>query len=58
MLTEVKKALPVNLAVCAAAVTDLKPLEKNKNKIKKSKLNFKSINFTKNNDIFEFFIKK
>ena len=57
MLTEVKKALPVNLAVCAAAVTDLKPLEKNKNKIKKSKLNFKSINFTKNNDILEFLSK-
>ena len=33
MLNEVKKLLPVDLAVCAAAVTDFKPLGKNKNKI-------------------------
>ena len=30
MLNEVKKALPVDLAVCAAAVTDIKPAEKKK----------------------------
>ena len=35
MLNEVKKTLPVDLAVCTAAVTDFKPAEKNKNKIKK-----------------------
>jgi len=57
MLDEVKKALPVNLAVCTAAVADFKPAEKSKNKIKKDKLNFKSINFIKNNDILDFLSK-
>ena len=57
MLNEVKKTLPVDLAVCAAAVTDFKPAEKNKNKIKKDKLNFKSINFIKNHDILDFLSK-
>ena len=57
MLNEVKKTLPVDLAVCAAAVADFKPAEKNKNKIKKDKLNFKSINFVKNNDILDFLSK-
>ena len=57
MLSEVKKALPVDLAVCAAAVADFKPIQKNKNKLKKDKLNFESINFIKNNDILEFISK-
>jgi phosphopantothenoylcysteine decarboxylase/phosphopantothenate--cysteine ligase len=57
MLNEVKKTLPVDLAVCTAAVTDFKPAEKSKNKIKKDKLNFKSINFIKNNDILDFLSK-
>ena len=57
MLSEVKKTLPVDLAVCAAAVADFKPIQKNKNKIKKDKLNFESINFIKNNDILEFISK-
>ena len=57
MLLEVKKTLPVDLAVCTAAVVDFKPFEKNKNKIKKDKLNFKSINFIKNNDILNFLSK-
>jgi phosphopantothenoylcysteine decarboxylase/phosphopantothenate--cysteine ligase len=57
MLNEVKKTLPVDLAVCAAAVADFKPAERDKNKIKKEKLNFKSINFIKNNDILEFISK-
>ena len=57
MFNEVKKNLPVDLAVCTAAVTDFKPAEKSKNKIKKDKLNFKSINFIKNNDILEFLSK-
>ncbi len=57
MLSEVKKNLPVDLAVCVAAVTDLKPKEKSKNKIKKSDLNFKSINFIKNPDILEYISK-
>ena len=37
MLNEVK-TLPVDL-VCTAAVVDVKPAEKSKNKIKKDKLN-------------------
>jgi len=57
MLKEVKKTLPVDLAVCTAAVTDLKPVEKSKNKIKKNELSFKSINFVKNNDILDFLSK-
>ena len=57
MLVEVKKALPVDLAVCTAAIVDFKPIEKSKNKIKKDKLNFKSINFIKNNDILNFLSK-
>ena len=57
MLNEVKKTLPVDLAVCAAAVTDFKPGERKKNKIKKDKFNFKSINFVKNNDILDFLSK-
>ena len=57
MLSEVKKALPVDLAVCAAAVADFKPIQKHKNKLKKDKLNFESINFIKNNDILEFISK-
>ena len=57
MLSEVKKTLPVDLAGCAAAVADFKPIQKNKNKLKKDKLNFESINFIKNNDILEFISK-
>ena len=41
-----------------AAVTDFKPAEKSKNKIKKNKFNFKSINFVKNNDILDFLSKR
>ena len=43
--------------MCAAAVADFKPIQKNKNKLKKDKLNFESINFIKNNDILEFISK-
>ena len=57
MLSEVKKSLPVDLAVCVAAVVDFKPAEKNKNKIKKENINLKSINFVKNNDILEYISK-
>ncbi len=54
MFNEVKNSLPADVAICAAAVTDLKPLKKNKNKIKKDDLIFKSLNFQKNKDILEF----
>ena len=36
MMNEVKNSLPVDIAVCAAAVSDFKPLKKNKRKIKKN----------------------
>ena len=57
MLYNVKKTMPVDLAVCAAAVSDLKPQARSKAKIKKADLNFKSINFIKNNDILEYISK-
>jgi phosphopantothenoylcysteine decarboxylase / phosphopantothenate---cysteine ligase len=57
MLDNVKKTLPVDLAVCAAAVSDLKPKERSKTKIKKTDISFKSINFIKNNDILEYISK-
>ena len=57
MLENVKKTMPVDLAVCAAAVSDLKPKERSKTKIKKTDFNFKSINFIKNNDILEYISK-
>ena len=57
MLHEVKKTLPVDLAVCTAAVADFKPVKKSKNKIKKDELNFHSITFIKNNDILDFLSK-
>ncbi len=57
MFNEVKKTLPVDLAVCAAAVTDVKPIVRNKDKIKKNSLNLKSINVIKNRDILEFISK-
>ena len=32
---EVKKSLPVDIAVCTAAVSDFKPIKISKNKLKK-----------------------
>ena len=37
MMNEVKKLLPVDIAICAAAVSDFKPINKSKQKIKKDK---------------------
>ena len=54
MLYSVKKHLPVDIAVCAAAVSDFKPLKKNKDKIKKNKNNFSSIKLEKNKDILDY----
>jgi len=54
MYLETKKALPVDIAVCAAAVTDFKPDKYEKNKIKKNILN---LNFKRNLDILEFLSK-
>ncbi len=51
MLEEVKKNLPVDIAICAAAVADFKPSKKNKSKLKKNQNIFKSINLENNQDI-------
>jgi len=54
MYTETKKALPVDIAICAAAISDFKPEKYEKNKIKKNNLN---LNFKRNIDILEFLSK-
>ncbi len=54
MFNEVKKSLPVDIAVCAAAVSDFKPIKKSKNKIKKDKTKLKTVELEKNKDILEF----
>jgi len=54
MMVAVQKLLPVDIAVCAAAVTDFKPKHKSKQKIKKDKKNFNSLNLEKNKDILEY----
>jgi len=57
MLKEVKKTLPVDVAICAAAVSDYKPVSKSTNKIKKNKINLDIIKLEKNPDILEFLSK-
>ena len=54
MYIETKKALPVDIAVCAAAITDFKPEKYEKEKIKKDLL---SLKFKRNIDILEFLSK-
>ena len=54
MYVETKKALPVDIAVCTAAITDFKPEKYETKKIKKNNLN---INFKRNIDILEFLSK-
>ena len=54
MYEAVKKCLPVDIAVCAAAVSDFKPIKKNKTKIKKDNIKLKSIELENNKDIVEF----
>ena len=53
MLEAVKKRLPADIAVCAAAVSDFKPELRKKNKIKKE-LKFDEIKIEKNLDILSF----
>ena len=57
MMDEVKKSLPIDIAVCAAAVSDFKPINKIKNKIKKKDKNLSKISLEKNADILEFLSK-
>ena len=52
MLEEVKKKLPTHIAVCAAAVSDFKPISSEINKIKKNQI--KEIKIEKNPDILSF----
>jgi len=54
MYAETKKTLPVDIAVCTAAITDFKPEKYETKKIKKDNLN---INFNRNIDILEFLSK-
>ena len=54
MYAETKKTLPVDIAVCAATITDFKPEKYEEKKIKKSSLN---LNLKRNLDILEFLSK-
>ena len=54
MYIETKKSLPVNIAVCAAAVSDFKPEKYEPKKIKKNQIN---LNLKRNIDILEFLTK-
>ena len=53
MMIAVQKLLPVDIAVCAAAVSDFKPKNIKKQKIKKYKKN-SILNLEKNKDILEY----
>jgi phosphopantothenoylcysteine decarboxylase/phosphopantothenate--cysteine ligase len=57
MLSSVQKSLPVDIAVCAAAVVDFKPKIFSRQKIKKDKKNLNSLNLEKNKDILEYLSK-
>ena len=54
MFIETKKALPVDIAVCAAAISDFKPEKYESKKIKKNSIN---LNLKRNIDILEFLSK-
>ena len=54
MMAAVQKLLPVDVAVCAAAVADFKPKNKNKQKIKKNNENYSFLSLEKNKDILEY----
>ena len=54
MMNEVQKSLPVDIAVCAAAVSDFKPKNKSLNKLKKNISNNKTIQIEQNLDILNF----
>ncbi len=57
MMSEVKKSLPVDIAVCAAAVSDFKPLNMKNNKIKKNSIHVENIQLEKNPDILDYLSK-
>ena len=57
MMDEVKKSLPVDIAVCAAAFADFKPINRSKSKIKKKDRILDKINLEINDDILNFLSK-
>ena len=54
MMNEVQKTLPVDVAVCAAAVSDFKPKYKSKNKMKKKVNESKIVQLEENYDILSY----
>ena len=54
MITVIQKLLPVDIAVCAAAVADFKPKNRNIQKIKKDNQIGHFLNLEKNKDILEY----
>ena len=54
MMNIVQKLLPVDIAVCAAAVSDFKPQNISKQKIKKNNKDYNILNLEKNRDILEY----
>jgi len=54
MMAAVQELLPVDIAICAAAVSDFKPKNKSKQKIKKDKNESKNLALEKNKDILEY----
>ncbi len=57
MLEEVKKSLPVDIAVCAAAVSDYRPKIRVQQKIKKNSTDLNFLELQKSPDILEFLSK-
>jgi len=54
MMSAVQELLPVDIAICAAAVSDFKPKNKSKQKIKKNENDFRSLDLMRNKDILEY----
>ena len=54
MMNAVRKLLPVDIVICAAAVSDFKPRNKKNHKIKKDKKKFNVLDLEKNKDILEY----
>ena len=54
MMSAVQELLPVDIAICAAAVSDFKPKNCSKQKIKKNKKTFNSLDLEENKDILEY----
>ncbi len=54
MISKIKKLLPVDIVVCAAAIVDFKPKFKNKEKLKKDKDKLDTLKLERNFDILEY----